>query len=395
MYLISSLTTFVIALTAVLPRQAHVFAAQTVAPTYLFQMKGTAIAEMRPNPIDPTQELPCFDIPLHDLVTGEVLGMGTDCLSVAEDQESCNGLEVTATTVFTLDEGSITLQGLTSVQPTTFGSSESTHITGAIPQDGENSIVSGDGIYENASGSVRLSGAVNMANLESKGEVTFDCLWVVYLDNPMDDMLGDGTDMVVSQAVKATANDMTQRLVLQMKGTAAAEMRPNPLDESQTLPCFDVPLVDLTTGETMGMGTDCLSVSGPDECGGLQVTATTVFQFDPDNSLTATGETSVQPTTFGSPDATHITGAIPSTGEENVEGGTGVYADATGTVRLSGAVNMANLESKGEATFDCIWVMDVTKSDDGSMEPTTSSAAYMYTMISLGVISLVAAVFLV
>ena len=179
MYLISSLTTFVIALTAVLPRQAHVFAAQTVAPTHLFQMKGTAIAEMRPNPIDPTQELPCFDIPLHDLVTGEVLGMGTDCLSVAEDQESCDGLEVTATTVFTLDEGSITFQGLTSVQPTSFGSPDSTHITGSIPQDGENSIVSGDGIYENASGSVRLSGAVNMANLESKGEATFDCIWVM------------------------------------------------------------------------------------------------------------------------------------------------------------------------------------------------------------------------
>lgn len=143
----------------------------------------------------------------------------------------------------------------------------------------------------------------------------------------------------------------------------------------------------------MGTGTDCLSVAGPDDCGGLQVTATTVFQFDPDNSLTATGETSVQPTTFGSPDATHITGAIPSTGEENIEDGTGIYADATGAVRLSGAVNMANLESKGEATFDCLWVMDVTKSDDKG--PTTSSAAYGYTMIGLGVISLIAAVFLV
>ena len=145
----------------------------------------------------------------------------------------------------------------------------------------------------------------------------------------------------------------------------------------------------------MGTGTDCLFVAGPDECGGLQVTATTAFQFDTDNSLTATGETSVQPTTFGSPDATHITGAIPSTGEENIEGGTGVYAGTTGTIRLSGAVNMANLDSKGEATFDCIWVMDVTKSDADSMEPTTSSAPYMYMMISLGVISLVAAVFLV
>ena len=225
---VQSFSNLAIALVVLSQNHHVVSAAKTGAPTYLFQMQGTAVAEMRPNPIDPTQELPCFDVPLHDLVTGELVGMGTDCLSVAEDQESCNGLEVTATTVFALDGGSITLQGLTSVQPTTFGSSGVTHITGAIPQDGENSIASGDGIYENASGSVRLSGAVNMANLESKGEVTFDCLWVVYLDTPMDDLMGDDTEMVVSQAVKATTtendnSDMTQRLVLQMKGTAAED----------------------------------------------------------------------------------------------------------------------------------------------------------------------------
>ena len=364
----------VAAVAVAFPKQ--VIAAKNTVPTYLFQMKGTAAAEMRPNPIDPTQELPCFDVPLHDLVTGEQVGMGTDCLNVAEDQESCNGLEVTAATVFNLAEGSITLQGLTSVQPTTFGSSEVTHITGAIPAEGENSIVAGDGIYDNTSGSVRLSGAVNMAKLESAGQATFDCLWVVYLDNPLeDDMMGD---VAVSKAVKSTTDGdtmSTQRLVLQMKGTATAEMKPNPLDETQTLPCFDVPLVDLTTGETIGMGTDCLDVAGPDECGALQVSATTTFQFDRMNYLIATGETSVQPTTFGSPDATHITGAIPaSTGGENIEAGAGIYEDATGTVRLSGAVNMAELETKGEATFDCLWVMDVTKQAPDSMGDTTSSA---------------------
>ena len=370
----------------------HVVATKKGAPTYLFQMKGTAVAEMRPNPLDPTQELPCFDVPLHDLVTGEVLGMGTDCLSVAEDQESCNGLEVTATTIFKLKDGSLTLKGLTSVQPTTFGSSEVTHITGAIPQVGENSIISGDGIYNNASGSVRLSGAVNMANMESKGEATFDCLWVVYLDNPIDETM----DNVISQAVKATAEDsMAERFVLQMKGTSAAEIRANPLDLDQELPCFDVPLVDLTTGDIMGLGTDCLSVAGPDECGGLQVTATTVFQFDDTNSLFVTGETSVQPITFGSPDATHITGAIPGSDEENVEAGTGVYADATGSVRLSGAVNMANMESKGEATFDCLWVMDITKKDAGGKGAASSMATSFNIEYALGTITLVSLFFLV
>ena len=83
MKLIQSLSTLVVALI----HFKYVVATKGV-PTYLFQMKGTAVAEMRPNPLDPTQELPCFDVPLHDLVTGEMLGMGTDCLSVAEDQES-------------------------------------------------------------------------------------------------------------------------------------------------------------------------------------------------------------------------------------------------------------------------------------------------------------------
>ena len=182
-----------------------------------------------------------------------------------------------------------------------------------------------------------------MANMESKGEATFDCLRVVYLDNPINDMV----DNVVSQAVKATTSDsMTER-------------------------------------------------PGPDECGGLQVTATTVFQFNDANSLFVTGETSVQPITFGSPDVTHVTGAIPGTNEENVEGGTGVYADATGSVRLSGAVNMANMESKGEATFDCLWVMDIAKKEAGGKGATSSLATRISAENALGAITLVALFFLV
>ena len=99
----------------------HAAGAADKSPTYVFQMKGTASAEMRPDPANPDDTenlLPCFDIDLYDLDTKDKVGVGTDCLSVV-DPDDCDGLQVTATTVFNLDGGSIMLQGLTSVQPTT------------------------------------------------------------------------------------------------------------------------------------------------------------------------------------------------------------------------------------------------------------------------------------
>ncbi len=53
-----------------------------------------------------------------------------------------------------------------------------THITGAIPRPGENSVLSGSGAFKGAAASVRISGAVNMSNF-ANGEITFDCIFVV------------------------------------------------------------------------------------------------------------------------------------------------------------------------------------------------------------------------
>ena len=65
------------------------------------------------------------------------------------------------------------------VQPTTYWSPGITHITSAIPVDGENSILSGTGAYKNTSGSVRLSGVVNVSAFLT---ITFDRIFVLDLD---------------------------------------------------------------------------------------------------------------------------------------------------------------------------------------------------------------------
>lgn len=79
------------------------------------------------------------------------------------------------------------------------------------------------------------------------------------------------------------------------------------------------------------------------------------------NQLTSRGQTTVQPTTIGSPDVTHITGAIPATDENSILSGTRKFQDATGQVRLSGSVNLDNLGS-GEITFDCLFVINLDRS---------------------------------
>ena len=57
-----------------------------------------------------------------------------------------------------------------------------THITGAFPDDGENSIIAATGIFEGAVGAVRLSGAANLSRLGDAGEMGFACLFVIQLE---------------------------------------------------------------------------------------------------------------------------------------------------------------------------------------------------------------------
>lgn len=121
-----------------------------------------------------------FEADLIYVPTGKVIGTGIDCLSKV--RETGGGLALVGTAIFDFGPfGTLTTQGLTSVQPKIHGSDPITHITGAIPDANENTIIDGTGLFEGATGSVRLSGAVNMSNIHLN-EITFDCLFIVDLD---------------------------------------------------------------------------------------------------------------------------------------------------------------------------------------------------------------------
>jgi len=151
---------------------------------YVVQIKGTAVGEMREVPdIDgdgKPDKANCFDVDLIDPTTNLVIGTATDCLSKVTPVG--DGLALIGTTYFNFKEGTLVVRGKTSVQPKTHGSEPSTHITGGIPSPGANNVLYGTGIFEGATGSVRLSGAVNMSKFKDKGEISFDCIFIITLD---------------------------------------------------------------------------------------------------------------------------------------------------------------------------------------------------------------------
>lgn len=121
----------------------------------------------------------CFDVDLIDAKTGNVIGAASDCLSGITPSVTDNGTMLTGTTFFFFPGGTLVSQGLTTVQPVLHGSPDSTHITGAVPSPSGDGVIYGDGKFKNASGPVRLSGAVNLSMLNSDGQITFDCVFVI------------------------------------------------------------------------------------------------------------------------------------------------------------------------------------------------------------------------
>lgn len=127
----------------------------------------------------------CFDVDLLNQQNNEVVGTATDCLS--DITAIGTGLALIGTTYFHLPQGSLVARGKTTVQPvlqpteTTWGHNI-THITGASGTG--NAVLHGTKRFAGASGTVRLSG---MVDLEFFGgtvgdPITFDCLFVIDLD---------------------------------------------------------------------------------------------------------------------------------------------------------------------------------------------------------------------
>lgn len=134
----------------------------------------------------------CFDGEIIDIASGKVVGEATDCLSPQEFDDGGTQFNVVddsigliGTTIFHLHGGQIISQGDTSVRPVIWENQPNTHITGAIPQPDSNSILAGTGKFKNSSGTVRLSGAVDMSGFTAEtgeGPIAFTCLFVITLD---------------------------------------------------------------------------------------------------------------------------------------------------------------------------------------------------------------------
>lgn len=158
-----------------------------------------------------------------------------------------------------------------------------------------------------------------------------------------------------------------RQLVLNAKGVGTAylcEIPPTALGTTTSL-CFDISLINLKTGNYVGTLTSSLAdvvQVDPNEPSRLFATITSLFQFTEwpgQPKLTARGPGSVQPFTGGSPTMTHMTGSIPSPGDNNILSGTGHFTFATGTVRESGAINLSVFrEQPGDKiTFDLLFVV--------------------------------------
>jgi hypothetical protein len=152
-------------------------------------------------------------------------------------------------------------------------------------------------------------------------------------------------------------------LVLNMRGAANSMPTPIPrIDATGTEEAvgFDLPVFDLASGDQIGTVLETLADITPRDGGGLALVGTQTFHFD-DGDLTVRGLTSVAPMTHGSPDYTHMTSGMPTDGENSVLSGTGAYEGATGSARLSGAVNLSRFDSEGRAEFNCIFVVKLAK----------------------------------
>ncbi len=327
----------------------------------IVKLVGRAIGEERSIPDfngDGVTTGLCFDLTLIDVSNNQVVGTATDCLSnVTVNADGSIALTGTAFFNFNDGSGSLVTRGLTTVQPTTHGSPGITHITGAIPTADSNDIIEGTGHYKNAKGKIRLSGAVNM---HSPNDISFNCLFIIPSKRPSYRSYGTS--------------------VLRLKGTGTkrfpSEFEKQYIGVDSTAMCFDVDLLDARTNRRVGNGTDCLSdvmVVEVDNAGlpRIKLKGTTIYNFYTGTFATQ-GLTTVQPTTHGSPDVTHITGAIPaSTDSINNDFiyGDGYFTNIKGSSRLSGAVNMSKLDAEGKINFDCIFVLNYEH--DGMPDITT------------------------
>ena len=159
----------------------------------------------------------------------------------------------------------------------------------------------------------------------------------------------------------STGAEARSPFVVELVGTATGEVRTiNGTEQT----CFDVNMTDPSSGLSIGTATDCLdmaTVTPIGETAGFTIVNTTFFNFE-DGTIVSRSDTTIQPANEPLPSsgATHITGEIASGDNILSEMGTERFQGATGSTRLSGAVDMSKL-GDGVLTFACIFVINVNE----------------------------------
>lgn len=159
----------------------------------------------------------------------------------------------------------------------------------------------------------------------------------------------------------STAAEAKSPFVVELVGTATGEVRTiNGTEQT----CFDVNMIDPSTGLSIGTATDCLDMTTVTPIGdtpGFTVINTTFFNFE-DGTIVSRSHTTIQPASDPLPTsgATHITGEIASGNNILSDMGSGRFKGATGSTRLSGAVDMSKM-GDGVVTFACIFVINLNE----------------------------------
>jgi hypothetical protein len=162
-----------IVVTGVLGAAAEVRAANA-DPNIVVILRG--VGELMADP--PIADALCYQAELVDAHTDRVIGSGIDCLE--NIQMVGGGISLDRTTFFHFPQGELVASGITTVAPVTGGSPGFTHVVGDIPAPGTNSIVDGTRRFSGATGSVRLSGAVDLSGFPAA--TGFNCIFVIDLD---------------------------------------------------------------------------------------------------------------------------------------------------------------------------------------------------------------------
>ena len=137
--------------------------------------------------------------------------------------------------------------------------------------------------------------------------------------------------------------------------------------------CFQMPMLDPSSGDQIGMGTDCLifnaipgrvvSAKGLQNgkafeklAGDVAVAALSIFSFENGDVVVTSGTTSVRPLLEGfgdggTPKRTHITGSIPTPGGNGYLLSTGTREGRNGNARVSGSLTVGD-----GIFFDCLWI---------------------------------------